>query len=347
MAQPNAVHPSVARPGVADQDAAPTPAQSLALYERMLLIRRMEEKLSADAAAGKLPGAVHLYIGQEAVAAGVCMQLKDTDWITSTHRGHGHFLGKGGDPKAMMAEIWGKKTGICKGMGGSMHVADLTKGILGANGIVGGGLAISVGAAFGAKLSGAGRVAVCFFGDGASNQGVFMECLNVSTLWQLPVVFVCEHNHFSEFTRAEQVTSGQIVNRAKAFGIHTAVVDGNDVEAVWRATSEAVARARRGDGPCFIEAETYRIKGHMEFEKELLAGGKYREAEEIEHWRGRDPIARWGDKLVKSGVATAAKLEEISGRIARTVDEAVAFSESSEPADPELVFSIMFAGQRP
>jgi acetoin:2,6-dichlorophenolindophenol oxidoreductase subunit alpha len=328
-------------------NTGPTPAQSLALYERMLLIRRMEEKLSADSAAGVLPGAVHLYIGQEAVAAGVCMQLNDTDWITSTHRGHGHFLGKGGDPKAMMAEIWGKKTGICKGMGGSMHVADLTKGILGANGIVGGGLAISVGAAFGEKLSRSGRVTVCFFGDGAANQGVFMESLNVSTLWQLPLVFVCEHNHFSEFTRAEQVTAGRIVDRARAFGIHTAVVDGNDVEAVWKATAEAVARARRGEGPCFIEAETYRIKGHMEFEKELLAGGAYRNQQEIDEWIARDPIARWGRKLTESGVATSAKLEEICARVDRLVAESVTFSQESEPADPELVFDLMFAGQKP
>ena len=330
-----------------DQQTGPSPAQSIALYERMLLIRRVEEKLSVDAAAGVLPGAVHLYIGQEAVAAGVCMQLKETDWITSTHRGHGHFLAKGGDPNAMMAEIWGKKTGICKGMGGSMHVADLTKGILGANGIVGGGLAIATGAAFGELLSKSGKVAICFFGDGASNQGVFMECLNVSSLWGLPIVFVCEHNHFCEFTRAEQVTSGQIADRARAFKIHTAVIDGNDVEAVWNATAEAVASARNGQGPCFIEAETYRIKGHMEFEKELLAGGKYRELDEIEHWRGRDPIPRWGEKLVKTGVATAAKLEEIEARVAKAVEEAVAFSHRSEPADEDLVFDLMFAGQRP
>jgi pyruvate dehydrogenase E1 component alpha subunit len=338
---------TLAPKAVAQAGIGPSPEQALALYERMLLIRRMEEKLSVDSAAGVLPGAVHLYIGQEAVAAGVCMQLNDTDWITSTHRGHGHFLGKGGDPKSMMAEIWGKKTGICKGMGGSMHVADVTKGILGANGIVGGGFAIATGAAFGAKLSGEGRVVVCFFGDGASNQGVFMECLNVSTLWQLPIVFMCEHNHFSEFTRAEQVTAGEIVNRAKAFGIHTAKIDGNDVDAVWKATREAVARARRGDGPCFIEAETYRIKGHMEFEKELLAGGKYRELEEIEHWKGRDPIPRWGDTLVKTGIANTAKLEEISARVDRVVEESVAFSKAGEPADPELVFSLMFADQRP
>lgn len=325
----------------------PTPEQSLALYERMLLIRRTEEKLAADAAAGVLPGAVHLYIGQEAVATGVCMQLKDTDWITSTHRGHGHFLAKGGDVNAMMAEIWGKKTGICKGMGGSMHVADLSKGILGANGIVGGGLAISVGAAFASKLSGDDRITVCFFGDGASNQGVFMECMNVSTLWELPLIFVCEHNHFSEFTRAEQVTSGEIINRARAFGIHSVKVDGNDVEAVWNATAEAVALVRADKGPCFIEAETYRIRGHMEFEKELLAGGKYRELEEIEAWRARDPITRHAERLVKAGIATSAQLEEIGARVARAVEEAVAFSHRSEPADEGLVFELMFAGQKP
>jgi pyruvate dehydrogenase E1 component alpha subunit len=329
------------------QTQAPTPQQALALYERMLLIRRMEEKLSADAAAGILPGAVHLYIGQEAVAAGVCLQLKDSDWITSTHRGHGHFLAKGGDPKGMMAEIWGKKTGICKGMGGSMHVADVSKGILGANGIVGGGFAIATGAAFGSLLSKDARATICFFGDGAANQGVFMECLNVSSLWKLPIVYVCEHNHFCEFTRAEQVTSGEIANRARAFGIHVQVVDGNDVEAVWNATAEAVARVRRGEGPCFIEAETYRIKGHMEFEKELLAGGKYREPEEIEQWRAKDPIDRYGKKLVSAGVATPAKLQELDARVAKIVADADKFSHESEPADADLVFDLMFAGQRP
>jgi pyruvate dehydrogenase E1 component alpha subunit len=329
------------------QTHAPTPQQALALYERMLLIRRMEEKLRADAAAGILPGAVHLYIGQEAVAAGVCMQLKDSDWITSTHRGHGHFLGKGGDPNSMLAEIWGKKTGICKGMGGSMHVADVSKGILGANGIVGGGFAIATGAAFGSLLSKDGRATVCFFGDGAANQGVFMECMNVSTLWKLPIVFVCEHNHFCEFTRAEQVTSGDIANRARAFGMHVQKVDGNDVEAVWNATAEAVARVRRGEGPCYIEAETYRIQGHMEFEKELLAGGKYRELDEIESWKKKDPIDRYGAKLTQSGVATPAKLQEIEARVAKIVADADKFSHDSEPADTELVFDLMFAGARP
>ena len=188
--------------------AMPSPAEALRLYETMLLIRRTEERLRDDAAAGKLPGAVHLYLGEEAVAAGVCAHLTDRDYATSTHRGHGHFLAKGGDVKTMMAEIWAKREGICRGMGGSMHVADVSKGILGANGIVGAGLSIATGAAFGAKLDGDGKAAACFFGDGAANQGVLMETLNIASLWQLPVIFVCENNGFSEFTPAAQVTSG-------------------------------------------------------------------------------------------------------------------------------------------
>jgi TPP-dependent pyruvate/acetoin dehydrogenase alpha subunit len=208
------------------------------LYESMVLIRRVEERLRDDSAAGKLPGAVHLYIGQEAIAAGVCAHLSARDYATSTHRGHGHFLAKGGDVRAMMAEIWGKREGICRGMGGSMHVADISKGILGANGIVGAGLSIATGAAFGAQLDGDGKVSVCFFGDGASNQGALMECLNVSTLWRLPVLFVCENNGFSEFTPAAQVTAGRIADRARAFSMPAVEVDGNDVTDVWRAAGE-------------------------------------------------------------------------------------------------------------
>jgi len=323
----------------------PSKAELRALYERMLLIRRMEERLRADAAAGNLPGAVHLYIGQEAIATGVCARLAPNDWITSTHRGHGHFLAKGGEPKAMMAEIWGKRTGICKGMGGSMHVADFSKGIIGANGIVGGGFAIATGASLAAKLTHDPRIAVAFFGDGASNQGVFMECLNVSSLWKLPLVLVCEHNQFSEFTPAAAVTSGEIADRARAFKIPATVVDGNDVVAVWQAAGEAVERARRGEGPSFIEAKTYRIQGHLEAEDLFLAGGKYREKEEIEAWRKRDPIARTHEKLIASGVA-AADLEAIDARIQRTVAEAVEFAQASEPADPELAFDLMFVGQK-
>jgi pyruvate dehydrogenase E1 component alpha subunit len=325
----------------------PSNEQLVSMFERMTLIRLMEERLRADAAAGRLPGAVHLYIGQEAVAVGVCANLHDTDWITSTHRGHGHFLAKGGDPKAMMAEIWGKGTGICKGMGGSMHVADLSKGILGANGIVGGGLAIATGAALGNSLLGENRVAVAFFGDGAANQGVFMECLNVSTLWQLPLVFVCEYNHFCEFTPTATVTSGEIADRARAFKIPCEVVDGNDVVAVWAAANQSIEWARSGKGPAFIEAKTYRIQGHLESEDLFLAGGKYREKQEVEEWRKLDPIARLANLLVSKGIRTTSRLDEISTKVAGIVEEAVRFAEVSEPADPELTFDVMFAGQRP
>jgi acetoin:2,6-dichlorophenolindophenol oxidoreductase subunit alpha len=328
--------------------SAPDTGQLLALYERMLLIRRMEERLKADNAAGKLPGAVHLYIGQEAIASAVCLQLQPTDWITSTHRGHGHFLAKGGDPNAMMAEIWAKRTGICKGMGGSMHVADYSKGILGANGIVGGGFAIATGAAFAAKLDKGDRVSVAFFGDGASNQGVFMECLNVSSLWELPMIFVCEHNQFSEFTPAATVTSGQIVDRARAFKIPTHVVDGNDALAVWDAASQALARARRGEGPSFIEAHTYRIQGHLEAEDLMLGGQKYREKSDIEVWRTnqKDPLPRLAVKLVEGAHATEQKLAALNERVMAQVEKAVKFAEESEPADPELPFDLMFVGQK-
>jgi acetoin:2,6-dichlorophenolindophenol oxidoreductase subunit alpha len=324
----------------------PNAAQAVALYERMLLIRRMEERLRADNAAGKLPGAVHLYIGQEAIAAAVCAQLAPNDWITSTHRGHGHFLAKGGDPAAMMAEIWAKKTGICKGMGGSMHVADFSKGILGANGIVGGGFAIATGAAFASKLDKSGRIAATFFGDGASNQGVFMECLNVSSLWKLPLVFICEHNKFSEFTPAAHCTSGEIVDRARAFRIPTYVVDGNDALAVWDAASQAIAHARSGAGPAFIEAHTYRIQGHLEAEALMLGGGKYREQSEIDSWVAKDPVERFKQTLLADGRINAQQAQAIEARVAAQVEAAVKFAEESEPADAELPFDLMFVERK-
>jgi len=323
----------------------PSAAQLLRLYERMLLIRRTEERLSADSAAGKLPGAVHLYIGEEAVAAGVCAHLTDRDYVTSTHRGHGHYLAKGGDLNAMMAEIWGKREGICRGMGGSMHVADLSKGILGANGIVGAGMAIATGAAFGCSLDGDGKVAVCFFGDGAANQGVLMETLNVSTLWQLPVIFVCENNMFSEFTPSNEVTAGCIADRARAFDMPTAEVDGNDPVAVWEAASQFVRRGRAGGGPSFIEAHTYRIQGHFEAERFVLSGGRYRDDAEIDEWRAKDPIERLQADLLSSGAAARAQLVEVNARVLRQVAEAAAHAEAGEPADPGLAQTLMFAGQ--
>jgi acetoin:2,6-dichlorophenolindophenol oxidoreductase subunit alpha len=321
----------------------PTAAEALRLYESMVLIRRVEERLRDDSAAGKLPGAVHLYIGQEAVAAGVCAHLTARDYATSTHRGHGHFVAKGGDVRAMMAEIWAKREGICRGMGGSMHVADISKGILGANGIVGAGMSIATGAAFGAQLDRDGKVSVCFFGDGAANQGVLMECLNVSTLWRLPVVFVCENNGFSEFTPGDAVTAGRIGDRARAFSMPTAEVDGNDVTDVWRAAGEAVGRARDGGGPSFIEARTYRIQGHFEAESFVLGNGRYREQEEIDGWRQRDPIARFRAVLTSSGTAAAADLDRIDAAVIERVADAVAFAEAGQPADPGLAVTLMFA----
>ena len=323
--------------------AGPTPAEALRLYESMVTIRRVEERLRDDSAAGKLPGAVHLYIGEEAVAAGVCAHLSARDYATSTHRGHGHFLAKGGDMRSMMAEIWAKREGICRGMGGSMHVADISKGILGANGIVGAGLSIATGAAFGAKLDGDGKVAACFFGDGASNQGVLMETLNLSVLWRLPAVFVCENNGFSEFTPSAAVTAGKIADRARAFSMPTAEVDGNDVTEVWRAAGEAVRRAREGGGPSFIEARTYRIQGHFEAEAFVLGSGRYRGEAEIEEWRGKDPIARFRYHLISSGTAGAADLDRIDAGVLERVADAVAYAEAGQPADPELAETLMFA----
>lgn len=327
----------------------PGGSESLRCYEQMLLIRAAEQQLADDSAAGNLPGSVHLYIGQEAVAVGVCAHLGDGDYITSNHRGHGHFLAKGGDLSAMFAEIWGKREGICRGMGGSMHVADVAKGILGANGIVGAGLAIATGAAFGAQLDGPGddahqRVAVCFFGDGAANQGVLMETLNVAALWSLPLVFVCENNTFSEFTPSRDITAGRLGDRAAAFGVPVIETDGNDLGAVWVAAREAVGRARSGGGPSFLEAHTYRIHGHMEREKFILGAGRYRDDDEIEAWRAKDPIDRLARRLVDEGVADRARLDDIRDRVAEQVAAAVAFAAAGEPADPALPETLMFAG---
>lgn len=321
----------------------------LALYEQMLLIRRAEERLCAEAQAGSLPGTVHSYIGQEASAVGVCSLLREDDYITSTHRGHGHYLAKGGDLNAMFAEIWGRADGICKGMGGSMHVADVSRGILGANGIVGGGLAISTGAAFGAKLENKGKIAVCFFGDGAANQGVFMESMNVATAWELPVIFLCENNGVSEFTVSSTVTGGQLIDRARAFGMPTELVDGNDVIAVQQATARAIEHARSGKGPCYLETTTYRIRGHLEAEDLFLGGGRYRTLEEIAAWQTpeRDPILRFAQRLMDEAGITRGELEALDQAATATVEAAVNFAINSGPADVDLPRRVTFADQQP
>ena len=326
------------------REDGPDAAQLLDMYERMLLIRGVEKQLSADFKEGQLPGAVHLYVGQEAIAVGTCAHLDDSDWITGTHRGHGHYLAKGGDPGAMIAEIYGKSEGICQGMGGSMHVADFSRGIVGANGIVGGGLAITAGAALAAKLDRQGQVAVCFFGDGAANQGVLMETLNVSRLWRLPMIFMGEHNTYSEFSPSETVTAGELHDRAKAFDMPASVVDGNDVVEVWKAAGAAVQRARNGGGPSFIEAKTYRIHGHIEAEVHFL-GSRYRDDEEVERWTKRDPIDRLKSHVLTSAFADEAQLARIEARVAKRVEAAETFARQGSPASDRLVFDLMSVGQ--
>jgi len=309
----------------------------------MKLIREVENVLSERCALGQLPGPVHLYIGQEAVAAGVCSHLRKSDWTSSTHRGHGHFLAKGGEVDALMAEIYGRSSGVCRGFGGSMHVTDVSKGMMGANGIVGGGLALITGAALSAQLDGAGGVAVCFFGDGAANQGVFMEALNVSALWKLPLIFVCEHNGFSEFSPADTVTSGEIWERALPLKVPAEVVDGNDVLAVWEATRAAVARARKGEGPTLLEARTYRIRGHVEYENTFLSEA-YRTEEELKSWENKDPIVRYRAHIIKQGLIFEDSLHAMDREISEIVAESVVKAEAAPWPSGNVSEALMMAG---
>jgi acetoin:2,6-dichlorophenolindophenol oxidoreductase subunit alpha len=319
----------------------PDQQTSIDLLRRMLLIRRVEERLGEVVQAGELPGAVHLYIGQEAVAAGMCAHLDERDWIASTHRGHGHFLAKGGDPHAMVAEIFGRDTGICRGRGGSMHVADFSRGILGANGIVGGGVGLAVGAALAAQLDGAGRVSVVFFGDGGANQGVVSEALNLAALWRLPLLLVCENNGFSEFSPTSSVTAGDIAARGGPFGVPGMAVDGNDGIAMWRAAGEAVARARSGGGPTLIEARTYRWRGHVETEKSFLSGA-YRTEEEIAQWQQRDPIDRLETYLLAGGIAQA-DLDALHAQMEEVVERAFAQAAADPLPDAASALDHMLA----
>lgn len=311
----------------------PTPSNEtlVAILERMILIRRTEERLGSDSRAGRLAGNVHLYVGQEAIATAVCSHLRDDDYITSTHRGHGHFLAKGGTPESLIAEIYGRETGACGGLGGSMHVADLSRGMLGANGIVGGGIGIAAGAALAAQQAGRGQVAVGFFGDGAASQGVLAESLNIASLWRLPLVLVCEHNCYSEFSPSDTVTAGSIADRARPYGVPTETVDGNDAIAMWLAADQAVRRARGGGGASFIEAKSYRLHGHLEAEAGFVQG-KYRSDEEIAAWRERDPIPRLAGLLAQRGVLDAAGVAAMEARIADLVATAVAAAEAAPPA---------------
>jgi pyruvate dehydrogenase E1 component alpha subunit len=311
------------------------------ILERMLKIRRFEEKLK-EIHRQSVPGLVHLYIGEEAVAVGVCANLTDADTITSTHRGHGHTIAKGADIGGMMAELFGRRDGLCRGKGGSMHVADASLGILGANGIVSGGVTLATGAALAAQLKGDGSVAVCFFGDGAANQGGVYESLNLAGAWQLPVIFVCENNLYHEFSPSGPVTSGTIPGRAAGFNVPGVAVDGMDVRAVYEAAHEAVGRARGGQGPTLIEAKTYRFEGHDEGEFALI-GTTYRAEEEVAQWKSRDPIQLFRAWAVGQGYKTDAEIEALDRQVRAEIQAAVAFAESSPWPEAEEAFSHVFA----
>jgi pyruvate dehydrogenase E1 component alpha subunit len=313
----------------------------LDLFARMARIRAFERKVQALFKHGKLPGFVHLYIGEEAVAVGACSVLTDSDKITSTHRGHGHLLAKGADPKLMMAELLGRETGYCKGKGGSMHIVDYSLGILGANGIVGGGIPIASGSGLADRVLGREHVTVCFFGDGASNQGVLHEAMNLCAIWGLPVVFLCENNHYTEWMRTEDITAGEIADRSKAFGIPGVRVDGNDVLAVREAAQRAVDRARAGEGPSLIEAETYRHHGHNEGEE--VFSGPYRPQDEIDEWVIRDPLVLFRDQLVERGVAPAEHFSAIEEREQALIADAYEYAEASPMPKPESVREDLYA----
>jgi acetoin:2,6-dichlorophenolindophenol oxidoreductase subunit alpha len=313
----------------------------LGMLERMLTIRRFEERVRKEFAASRVKGFVHLYIGEEAVAVGVCSNLRDDDYVTSTHRGHGHCIAKGIEINSMMAELFGKRTGTCKGKGGSMHISDLTLGMLGANGIVAGGVPHAVGAALSAKYRGTDQVAAAFFSDGALNQGVLHESMNLASIWKLPVIFVLENNQYAESTSIKYATSVEDpVTRASSYSIPASRVDGMDVTAVYQAASEMVARARRGGGPSFLACDTYRYMGHFEGDDQ-----KYRTLEEVDEWKRVDPILRFKKLLIDQGNLSEEKYAQIDASILRQVDEAVDFAEKSEWPSPDEVMDDIYSSK--
>ncbi len=301
----------------------------LEMYRKMHRIRHFEQKIKDLTTAGEIPGFAHVSIGEEATAVGICAALRPTDRITSTHRGHGHLIAKGGDVARMMAEIYGRRTGYCKGKGGSMHIADFSLGILGANGIVGGGIPIATGSALAAKLSKKDDVTACFFGDGAANEGTFHESLNLASIWKLPVIYVCENNGFGEFTPTATATSVKdIAVRAKGYDIPGYVVDGNNVLEVYRYASEAAARARSGAGPTLLECKTYRWEGHVVGEQAFITGS-YRSDEEVAQWKARCPIIALEKEVLSSGLIKREELERIAKEAHDQVEAAVEFARQS------------------
>ncbi|WP_144378374.1 thiamine pyrophosphate-dependent dehydrogenase E1 component subunit alpha [Mesorhizobium amorphae] len=308
-----------------------TAEQLREVLHKMYLIRRFEEGAEDAYMRGLIHGTMHLSIGQEASAMGICMPLTDQDQITSTHRGHGHCIAKGADVKRMFAEFFGKTTGYCKGRGGSMHIADVTKGNLGANGIVAGGIPIAVGAALAAKKLKTGKVAVSFFGDGANNEGAFHEALNMAAVWKLPVIFVCENNGYGMSTSTERSTAVKnIADRASAYAMPGVIVDGNNFSEVAEAADAAVERARAGEGPTLIESKTYRYRGHSKSDR-----NRYRTKEEIEDWMAnRDPIALFEAELKEFGIIDDAGIEAVREAVKKEIAEGIEFAKDSP--SPEI-----------
>lgn len=314
-------------------------------YLRMLKIRGFEQAVTQLVTEGEVPGAVHTSIGQEAAIVGACMALNLDDYISGTHRSHGHPIGKGADLKPLMAEILGKRTGVCKGRGGSMHFTDKSVGSIGESAIVGGGIPIATGAALTAQVKGTGQVALTFFGDGASNEGVLAECLNMAAVWKLPVIFFCENNGYAAVTPAAN-SHGQpdVAKRGEGYGVPGVIVDGQDFAAVYAAAQAAVARARRGEGPTLIEAKTYRFDEHC---VGLFIKGGYRPAEEISHFKNeRDPVTLFRSSLLADGMTDTA-LTEIEAQVAALVEEAVAFAKESAFPEPEEAFELVHANPIP
>jgi len=318
-----------------------TSKEFLNLYRVMLTIRRFEERVVIDYHSGAIPGIVHSYIGQEAVATGVCTNLRLDDRIISNHRGHGHCIAKGADLNRMMAEIYGRKTGYCKGKGGSMHIADFNIGMLGANGIVAGGLPIAGGAALAAQLEEGDKVVVVFFGDGATNEGEFHEVLNLASIWKLPLIFACENNGYGVNTTVKYATGLEhISERATGgYGIPGFVIDGNDVIAVYETTKKAVAEVRAGGGPVFLEFITYRWRGHFE------APGMpdLRPVEEIEVWKKKCPLLRFEKMLLESDIVAKQTLEDINTQVMQQIEDAVSYALSSPLPAPEDALEDVFS----
>ncbi|KXG74650.1 Acetoin:2,6-dichlorophenolindophenol oxidoreductase subunit alpha [Fervidicola ferrireducens] len=310
-----------------------TAEKKLWMYRKMYEIRCFELEVDRLFKANMIWGTCHLSVGEEATAVGAIAALEKDDMITSTHRGHGHCIAKGGKLPQMFAELLGKETGYCRGRGGSMHIADIETGNLGANGIVGGGIPIATGAALASKMKKDGKVTLCFFGDGANNQGVFHESLNIASLWKLPVVYVCENNQYGMSVAFKKSTAAEnVADRAAAYNMPGEIVDGNDVEAVYFAVKKAVDRARRGEGPSLIEAKTYRWLGHSKSDANV-----YRTKEEIEEWKKRCPIKRYRAKLVEEGVATEEELEKIEKEVEREIQEAIEYAKNSpEPSVEDI-----------